>query len=245
MNNEQEKSVESLILNGQPFNPADHFIKIKAKDGTMREYLPYAARLAWFRARRPKGKIDPNIVEHDREAGFILFEVVIDDMEGGYAKAYGSCTRAAFPGGHIEKAETKAKGRALADLGYGTLAAQELEEWAEENGFADAPLERTNGRQQDSKAEQQPEENVSLDSVPSAAALRKEIESLKPKDKTGKVMNWASCLASCAKEDIEAHRTTVQQLVTAADELDPYYCRKVAGFIATVKKVRAKKGDAA
>jgi hypothetical protein len=129
----------TFILHGTEFSPYEHMVKITGRGGT-KDYLPYVARCAWFRAHRPKGKMKTEIVFHDLEKGSVLIKAYVDDGEGVTAEAYGSCTKAEFPGGYIEKAETKAKNRALADLGYGTLAAQELIDDDQGGSVSDTPL---------------------------------------------------------------------------------------------------------
>lgn len=167
---EDERKAATFILHGVVFCPYDHFVKIRDKSGQLKEYLPYAARLAWFRAARPKGEIKTEIVEHDRQEGFVLIKAYVDDGDGVHAEAYGSCTKAGFDRGYIEKAETKAKNRAIADLGYGTLAAQELIEDDQDGEVSDTPLAPrrppANGRSVKTEAPRP----VKPQSVPSAPA---------------------------------------------------------------------------
>lgn len=117
------------------FNPSDHFMKLKGKD-----YLPVAARLVWFRDVYPEGLVE---VEHititDDHAIFRSTVTAIKDGEvKGRATDYGSESKRDF-GDFIEKASTKATGRALAALGFGTLHAPELDEGAR---IVDSPVER-------------------------------------------------------------------------------------------------------
>lgn len=106
------------------FNPTDHMMTLKGKD-----YLPVAPRIGWFREDYPEGIIE---VEHvsitDDHAIFRCTVTAIKDGEvKGRATDYGSESKRDF-GDFIEKASTKATGRALAALGYGTLMAPELDE---------------------------------------------------------------------------------------------------------------------
>lgn len=113
------------------FNPADHLITLKGRD-----YLQVAWRLVWFREEKPLWSIDPVIIELDAEHA--VFRACIFD-ENGVQKcaAHGSETKRDFPD-YMEKAETKAIGRALAILGYGTQFVGE--EFDEGERPADMPL---------------------------------------------------------------------------------------------------------
>lgn len=114
------------------FNPKDHLIKLKGKD-----YLPVAARLAWLREQHPDTAITTDLRQHDENVGYALFLATAKIPLGGSATGWGSETRSDF-GDYLEKAETKAIGRALAALGFGTLWALELDEGG---SIADSPVE--------------------------------------------------------------------------------------------------------
>lgn len=103
------------------FNPSEHLTRLKGKD-----YLEVKWRLVWFRSDCPQGTIDTQLLSHDTERGYAVFKAVIQSKDG-HATGHGSESRVDFPD-YLEKAETKAIGRALAALGYGTQFAPELEE---------------------------------------------------------------------------------------------------------------------
>jgi hypothetical protein len=141
-----------MTTNGQQaFNPNEHLIKIKTKDG-LKDYLVVQWRLVWFRDQCPQGviKTEPITIDLDRETeeeayvwndekkrsekvikranGFALFHAHVEDGKGGVGEGTKSEKAASFPD-YIEKAETGAIGRALAALGYGTqFTGDELEE---------------------------------------------------------------------------------------------------------------------
>ena len=71
-------------------------------------------------------------------SGYARSRAVVTDGKGGRATATGSECAADFSE-YIEKAETKAIGRALAMLGYGTQFAPELNE---EHRIVDSPVDR-------------------------------------------------------------------------------------------------------
>ena len=116
------------------FNPNDHMMKLKGKD-----YLQVAWRLVWFREDHPDWGIDANEIEITEDHA--IFKAVICDADGQQKSAgHGSESKRDF-GDFLEKAETKAIGRALAMLGYGTqFAGTELDEGER---IVDSPVDRT------------------------------------------------------------------------------------------------------
>ena len=143
------------------FNPNDHVIQLKSKQGAQ-DYLPVQWRLVWFREQYPQGTIDTEEMEVDldremeveafvwnaekrrsekvtrRAKGYARFKATVTDGKGGRATGTGSESAADFPD-FVEKAETKAIGRALAALGFGTQFAPELNE---EHRIVDSPVNR-------------------------------------------------------------------------------------------------------
>ncbi|MGI5927162.1 MAG: hypothetical protein ACOX8A_08305 [Thermacetogeniaceae bacterium] len=117
------------------FKPQDHLIDLKGKS-----YLQVMWRLVWFREEHPVWGIDTQMVSHDTENYHCVFKAIIYD-ENGVQKScgYGSESAKDFRD-YIEKAETKAVGRALAMLGYGTQFAPELDEGQR---IADSPVKFT------------------------------------------------------------------------------------------------------
>jgi len=84
-----------------------------------RDYLEVKWRLLWLRSQHPDARIATEIVQHNEEGGFALFRAEVEVPNGGKATGWGSETVRDFHD-YIEAAETKALGRALAALGYGT-----------------------------------------------------------------------------------------------------------------------------
>src|SRR5688572_31676264 len=106
-------------------------------DKTETDYLPVAARIAWFRKDHPYWSIITKIVRLADKA--VVMKAIIKDMQGVIiATARKKETKAGFPD-YIEKAETGSIGRALAMCGYGTLQAPEFDE---QDRLADAPVEK-------------------------------------------------------------------------------------------------------
>src|SRR6476661_9435728 len=94
------------------FDPARYLMQI---DG--REYLEVKWRLVWLRTEYPTARISTRLVKH--EDGFALFRATVALPTGASATGWGSETAHDFAD-YIEAAETKALGRALAALGFGT-----------------------------------------------------------------------------------------------------------------------------
>lgn len=112
------------------FNPKEHLMDLKGKS-----YLQVMWRLVWFREEKPLWSIDTKLEQlTDNHA---VFSAKIYDETGMQKSAgYGSESVKDFRD-FIEKAETKAVGRALAMLGYGTQFAPELDE---EERIVDSPV---------------------------------------------------------------------------------------------------------
>ena len=105
------------------FNPNDHLMDLKGK-----AYLQVMWRLVWFREDHPLWNIDTKLEHYDPSSNHAIFSAKIYDENGVQKSAgYGSESIKDFKD-YIEKAETKAIGRALAMLGYGTQFAPELDE---------------------------------------------------------------------------------------------------------------------
>ena len=116
------------------FNANDHMMKLKGKD-----YLQVMWRLVWFREDHPDWGINTTALELAEDHA--IFKAIITDANGVQVSAgHGSESKRDF-GDFLEKAETKAVGRALAMLGYGTqFAADELDEGER---IVDSPVKRT------------------------------------------------------------------------------------------------------
>lgn len=107
-------------------------LNLKGKD-----YVTVAERVAWFvhdqRQLIAAGlattgySLRTELVEHNPSEGFAHYAAIVRDVLGNEATMYGSCTRKSFTD-YLEKAATKALGRALLLLGYGTAFLDELDE---------------------------------------------------------------------------------------------------------------------
>ena len=115
----------------EKFDPSKHLTQISGKD-----YLQVQWRLVWLRSEHPNASLVTELVE--RQGNFAIFKATVSIPEGGSATGYGSEDVDDF-GDFIEKAETKAIGRALAALGFGT---QFCEDFDEGGAVTDSPVER-------------------------------------------------------------------------------------------------------
>jgi len=99
-------------MSEREFKASRYLTKLDGKD-----YLEVKWRLLWLRTEHPDAVIATKLMKH--EGGMALFKAKITLSDGGEATGWGSETVTDF-GDYIEKAETKALGRACAALGYGT-----------------------------------------------------------------------------------------------------------------------------
>lgn len=128
------------------YDPRSRMTKIKGQ-----WYLEVRHRVAWFRSEFPHGKIETGIHHVSAASAVVHATVTALDANGthlGTGSGIGSCTKQEFDA-YIEKAETKAIGRALASLGYGTQFSLEYDDAATSGGsigaLADGPVAAPNG----------------------------------------------------------------------------------------------------
>lgn len=118
------------------FDPQNHLSRIKGQ-----EYLEVKWRIAWLRNEFRDAVIETDLVTHD--AGRAIFKATVSLPNGGRATGFGSDTAKASPN-YIEKAETKAIGRALAGLGFGTQFCTDFDDASPppDQALATPPAER-------------------------------------------------------------------------------------------------------
>src|SRR5215208_1871426 len=100
---------------GAGFDPTPYLRQLHGQGGGV-DYLDVKWRLLWLRKEHPDAEIVTELVQHDPQMA--IFKATVTVPTGGKATGYGSETASDFPD-FIEKAETKAIGRALNALGYG------------------------------------------------------------------------------------------------------------------------------
>lgn len=102
--------------------------KTSSWETTYSDYLEVKWRMVWFREQNSEGTktiVKDKIIDVNNR--FAYFELEVTDSKGNVEIGVGSETGEDFKD-YIEKAYTKAYGRALASLGYGTQFAPELDE---------------------------------------------------------------------------------------------------------------------
>jgi hypothetical protein len=119
---------------GTGFDPTPYLRQLHVPGrGGGADYLDVKWRLLWLRKEHPDAEIVTELVQHDPQMA--IFKATVTVPTGGKATGYGSETASDFPD-FIEKAETKAIGRALNALGYGAQFgdAQRPEDLVSERG---------------------------------------------------------------------------------------------------------------
>lgn len=164
------------------FDPAKHLRALRGRGGQS-DYLDVKWRLVWLRKEHPQAAIVTEAITIAADHAVFRAQVLLPG--GGSATGHGSETANDF-GDFLEKAETKALGRALAALGYGTQFAQDFD-MEDEHGVevVDAGVERRGApaRQaapirQDSRGERYGSgpANGGGQSAPNAAATERQIK---------------------------------------------------------------------
>ncbi|MBI4215964.1 MAG: hypothetical protein HY687_01020 [Chloroflexi bacterium] len=117
------------------FNASRYLIQLKGRD-----YLEVKWRLLWLRTEHPEALVETELKESGQDRAVFMAHLAIPG--GGSATGWGSETAEDFPD-YLEKAETKALGRALAALGYGTQFCEDFAFFSEEHSkVVDAPVQR-------------------------------------------------------------------------------------------------------
>ena len=118
----------------KPFDASKYLTDLNGRD-----YLEVKWRLLWLRTEHPDAIIETELIKQG--ADMALFRARVTIPAAGVATGWGSETAEDFRD-FIEKAETKALGRALAALGYGTQFCEDF----------DFSAERPNGKERASEA---------------------------------------------------------------------------------------------
>ena len=138
------------------FDPSRYLTKVSGSD-----YLEVKWRLLWLRQTHPDASIETELVTHDGQAA--IFKAKVSIPGAGSSTGWGSEQYGDFRD-YIEKAETKALGRALAALGFGTQFCNDFAFGADQNRVVDAPVDlqrqlerrRSNGKQSTDSQESRP-----------------------------------------------------------------------------------------
>ncbi|HQX63107.1 MAG TPA: hypothetical protein PK593_06570 [Thermomicrobiales bacterium] len=115
------------------FDPTRYLTKISGRD-----YLEVKWRLVWLRSTHPEAQIETALVEHRDDAAIFRARVILPG--GASATGWGS-ERAGDFADYLEKAETKALGRALAAVGFGTQFCWDFDFGVEQQRVVDSPVD--------------------------------------------------------------------------------------------------------
>jgi hypothetical protein len=108
---------DDSVRQGTGFDPTPYLRQLHVPGrGGGTDYLDVKWRLLWLRKEHPDAEILTELVQNYPQMA--IFKATVTVPSGGKATGYGSETASDFPD-FIEKAETKAIGRALNALGYG------------------------------------------------------------------------------------------------------------------------------
>jgi hypothetical protein len=102
-----------------------------------RDYLEVKWRLLWLRTEHPDAVVRTELVEHADDAA--VFRADVSLPSGASASGWGTESADDFED-YVEKAETKALGRALAALGFGTQFCEDFSVDAGGGHPVDAPV---------------------------------------------------------------------------------------------------------
>jgi len=119
--------------NGKTFDPSRYLTMIGNA-----QYLEVKWRLVWLREVHPDAIIETELLAHTENSAIVFARITIPG--GGSATGIGSETYDDFRDFH-EKCETKAIGRALAALGFGTQFCPDHDFGASEGKVVDSPID--------------------------------------------------------------------------------------------------------
>lgn len=165
------------------FNPAEHIIKLPKKKKMItgwrvvggkklpvetwrtyyQNYLEVKWRLVWFREEHPDWTIKTSLIASNFGEGFQYAAVyceILDERGRVLSTGHGLEYKSNFAN-FLEKAETAAVGRALAQLGYGTQFAPELED---KDRVVDTPIE-TGASDEPSWIRGETEEEIDIEDI--------------------------------------------------------------------------------
>ncbi|HEU0164426.1 MAG TPA: hypothetical protein VFQ54_05225 [Thermomicrobiales bacterium] len=121
------------------FDPSRYLTKVKGND-----YLEVKWRLVWLRDQYPDAVIETDLISHVGNQA--IFRAKVTLPSGASSTGWGSEEISGFVN-YVEKAETKAIGRALAALGFGTQFCPDFDYGADAGQVVDAPVDRQSFQQ--------------------------------------------------------------------------------------------------
>ncbi len=116
-----------MTQNGNAFNPQDHLVKIKSKDGSQKDYYPAAWRLYELSLKYPNANFSSEVLYFDVEKNTCLVKVRLY-LGADYAQSDKKAeAHKSGPYTNLDKVETAAMARAARNFGIGTEYALEFE----------------------------------------------------------------------------------------------------------------------
>ena len=158
------------MVDGKTFDPGRYLTKVGSSD-----YLEVKWRLVWLREVHPEANVETELVSHTDQMAIFRARVSIPD--GGAATGYGSEGYDDFRD-YIEKAETKAIGRALAALGFGTQFCTDFDFGAAHGAVVDSPIDFASTRGRRMAAGRSDDRNVGSNGQPATPRQLKFIQAI-------------------------------------------------------------------
>ena len=178
------------------FDPTPYMRQIRGRGGSQTDYLDVKHRLLWLRKEHPDAEIVSELIRIDEQGA--IFKATVKIPNGGCASGHGSETATDFSD-YIEKAETKALGRALNALGYG---AQFADSEAEESRPGAGPVLSRPVEQRESR--QRPSQQQAQIQTPLATSTSNETGAVPLADYSWTAFwEWARAQGFASKEDLE------------------------------------------
>ena len=154
-----EQKAPETVSPAQPpekaaFDPGRYLTKLsrraRSADGQWKtvelDYMEVKWRLLWLRSEHAEADISTELAQLDLDRNLAVFKALVTIPGRGSAMGWGSETADDWKD-FIEKAETKALGRALAALGYGTQFCEDFDfSQGNEDKVVDAPVNIHNTR---------------------------------------------------------------------------------------------------
>jgi hypothetical protein len=152
-----------------PFDPTRFLTRVNGSD-----YLEVKWRLVWLRDRHPDAMVETELISHvDNTA---IFRAQVQIPGAGAATGWGSESAGDFRD-YLEKAETKAIGRSLAALGFGTQFCPDHEFGAAHGRVVDAPVKAARSTRASATGDRQ--EPVAVAAIgPDQAATQRQLRYL-------------------------------------------------------------------
>ncbi len=123
-----QRTQEQRLAALADYDPAKHLIKIKAKDGTLKDYYPAAWRLYELNLRYPNANFASELLFFDLERNFCIVKTRLylgADYDASDKKAE---AMKSGPVTSLDKVETAAKARAARDFGISVEYALDMDD---------------------------------------------------------------------------------------------------------------------